>query len=236
MKRKIIVSKKRQAPGVGTSDHGLDDWVEDQLDDDGYADAERVETVPGYSRSSPLATETDIQAKVEHHIDRQSQLWGTVLPLVQFIYIGAFSVWLLWNAYTHPDDWILEKGSVVGTTLLAGPGWIAFILALLLCPSLWTRITASYCFMLCGWLWGASLWAVAAGICCLLWGKVGLTIGLLFGGIGVIPVGFGAGLFKGEWAALAILIGNGLLVWLARGLSIWAMHSAIRGFDKKALL
>lgn len=75
---------------------------------------------------------------------------------------------------------------------------------------------ASYVFGLTGWFMGLLLtW--------MLWGGVAVIIGLVFLGVGVIPIAMLATLFKGMWAELGLLI---LAVVLTYGLRVLGMHLA----------
>ncbi len=75
---------------------------------------------------------------------------------------------------------------------------------------------ASYVFGLTGWFMGLLLtW--------MLWGGFAVIIGLVFLGVGVIPIAMLATLFKGMWAELGLLI---LAVVLTYGLRVLGMHLA----------
>lgn len=78
---------------------------------------------------------------------------------------------------------------------------------------------SSYVFGLTGWFMGLLLtW--------MLWGGFAVIVGLVFLGVGVIPIAMLATLFKGMWAELGLLI---LSVVLTYGLRILGMHLSENG-------
>jgi hypothetical protein len=82
-------------------------------------------------------------------------------------------------------------------------------------------IIASYIFGLTLWVWGFLLTYT-------LWGTIALIIGLIFLGIGVVPIAMLATLFNGMWATLGELIGLTILTFGARAYGFRLLERATR--------
>jgi hypothetical protein len=53
-----------------------------------------------------------------------------------------------------------------------------------------------------------------------LWGVVAVIIGLVLGGVGVVPIGMVACVFNGEWLTLTVLLIGTVLTILSRFISL----------------
>jgi hypothetical protein len=71
------------------------------------------------------------------------------------------------------------------------------------------------------------LWTYSVGIAWLLWGFAGLFIGLIFLGIGVVPVAFVAGLVKADWVVVETLLISVFLTFGSRALGMAMQHSGV---------
>ena len=111
-------------------------------------------------------------------------------------------------------EWIATTTFGLYQTLLPA-AWIA--LALVVCVLLplaaWrkTRSFAGMALFLVSWLFGITTWLLGAAISFSAFGWLGLIIGLVFAGIGVVPLGIVGAFFKMGVPG----IGVGLLVMLA---------------------
>lgn len=138
------------------------------------------------------------------------------LGIVVFLAILALPVILIAGATAIgeimlPWLWLLSMLTLGVCIIILGP------LALFRFTRPWAGIgyfIASYVFGLTGWFLGLLLTWV-------LWGGFAVFIGLIFLGVGVVPVAMLATLFKGMWTDLGLLI---LLVVLTYGLRILGMN------------
>src|SRR5208337_1828931 len=69
-----------------------------------------------------------------------------------------------------------------------------------------TRNLSGNGLILCSYAFGISLWVWGFLVTYSLWGGFGLLIGLLLGGIGVVPLAMLATLSKGMWSILGQLV------------------------------
>jgi hypothetical protein len=83
-----------------------------------------------------------------------------------------------------------------------------------------TRPASAYGFMLCSFVFGICLWMYGLLITMSIWGPVAVIVGLMLGGIGVVPIGMLACVFHGEWLSLTVLLVGTVLTYLARYLSL----------------
>jgi hypothetical protein len=73
---------------------------------------------------------------------------------------------------------------------------------------------------LASFLFGTMLFAYSCLVVLQLWGVGGLVVGLLFAGVGVVPVAFLAALFHGEWALLGYVVLGTVVTYGTRTLGI----------------
>lgn len=72
--------------------------------------------------------------------------------------------------------------------------------------------------LIASYVFGATLWVWSFLLTYLLWGGIGLAIGLFMAGMGVVPLAMIATLFKGMWSELGQLVA---LLALTFGVRTW---------------
>jgi hypothetical protein len=72
--------------------------------------------------------------------------------------------------------------------------------------------------LIASYVFGASLWVWSFLITYMLWGWVGLAIGLFMAGVGVVPLAMIATLLNWEWAVFGQLV---LLIMFTFGIRAW---------------
>jgi predicted small metal-binding protein len=92
---------------------------------------------------------------------------------------------------------------VIGSEVLLA---ICVLVLLPMCIFRKTRSWAGIGFYIGSYLFGLTLWAFSCLICIAIWGYMALIIGLLFAGVGVLPVALIAAIFHGEWTVLLELL------------------------------
>lgn len=80
----------------------------------------------------------------------------------------------------------------------------------------------------CTWVWGAQVWMMSVISVVHAWGVFWMLVGVVLGGLGVVPMAFLCFLFRGEWLKL-----GHLLVWIsvivaARALALTMQQSRQR--------
>jgi hypothetical protein len=76
-------------------------------------------------------------------------------------------------------------------------------------------------FYIASFLFGTMLFAFSCIVAVTIWGYGGLAVGLIFAGVGVVPVAFLATIFHAEWTAFWNLIFGIVLTFGTRGLGIY---------------
>lgn len=108
--------------------------------------------------------------------------------------------------------------------------WITLAIALFILSPMAvfsrTRMFAAYGFAVCSLVFGFSAWIFSVVVAYNLWGLVALVIGLVFAGIGVVPVAFLAALFKGEWMILLMVVVLVILTFGSRLLALYIERKA----------
>jgi RsiW-degrading membrane proteinase PrsW (M82 family) len=74
----------------------------------------------------------------------------------------------------------------------------------------------SIVFVASSFVYGLMLWVYSSLVAYFIWGYTGLFLGLVFLGIGVVPVAFLAGLLNGQWHVLGEIILGVALTYGAR--------------------
>lgn len=96
-------------------------------------------------------------------------------------------------------DWIVQAAMSVYTFLLPLSLIGLAIAALVLFPlAVWrkTRLTAGACLFVISYIFGATAWFLGAAVTFASFGWFGLILGLVFVGIGVVPLGIIGAFFK----------------------------------------
>jgi len=102
-------------------------------------------------------------------------------------------------------------------------GWV-FILDLLLLPfavSRKLRRTVGAVIFVSSYLFGLVLWFFSAIVAFSYWGYLGLFIGLIWLGIGVVPVALLAAALNKAWAIAGVIAADFVFVMGARILGAW---------------
>jgi hypothetical protein len=82
---------------------------------------------------------------------------------------------------------------------------------------------AAHFLLVSSYVFGLTVWVEALLITKTLWGTVGVVVGLLFAGVGIVPVGMLASLFRGAWWQFGDLL---LLTAVTYGLRVGALWVA----------
>ena len=98
---------------------------------------------------------------------------------------------------------------------------ICILIFLPLCIFRKTRPWAGLGFYYASYVFGIVLFAYSCLFAFSVWGFTGLIVGLVFAGIGVVPVALLAALFHAEWSVLLELVFGILFTFGFRALGIW---------------
>lgn len=98
-----------------------------------------------------------------------------------------------------------------------------------------SRRAAAGGFFGSAWYFGLSAWALGLVTAYGHWGVPGLSAGLAFGGVGVVPVAMAAAAAKADWPALTSLIGACVLWLAALGMGLFLQrHTPTAGAETAA--
>jgi hypothetical protein len=144
--------------------------------------------------------------------------------------IGMFACLLLVAALLRGMVWASEKA----LPFLVSASGIAFdicIFGLLpLCIFRKTRPWAGVGLYIASFVFGVMVFAYSCFFAVYIWGFGGLAVGLIFAGVGVVPVALLAALLHREWAVLIeILVG----VFLTFGTRIPGIYLSARHVEEK---
>jgi len=148
-------------------------------------------------------------------VTKSKELGGIVLGLALLIGlltlcmvvlngIAAFSLWVM--HWTFP---------AFGITFL-----ISLVLLLLALIPL-TRAVAAFGFLFASFSFGAILWLWCMAYTYSVWGIFPVVLGIVLGGIGVVPIGMFASLVHGDWSNLGLFIGTAVLMIGERVMAQW---------------
>jgi hypothetical protein len=98
---------------------------------------------------------------------------------------------------------------------------ICVIVLLPLCIFRKTRPWAGTGFFIASYVFGLLLFAFSCIVAFEIWGYAGLTIGLVFAGVGVVPVAFAAALLHRAWSPLLNIVFGIVLTYGTRVLGIY---------------
>lgn len=148
--------------------------------------------------------------------------------------IGGFLIWILVLVGVSLLAFLIIKGGAWLSDKLypwvVGLAAIAFaILVFILLPLAAfkkTRGVSGTGIFICSYAFGLSLWVWSFLITYTLWGGFGLFLGLMLGGIGVVPLAMLATLFKGMWAILGQLALIALITFGTRVLGLFIASKA----------
>ena len=133
------------------------------------------------------------------------------------ICVGLFVVALLLRGMVWASDkmmpWLIT-GS--GIALL-----VCIFIFLPLSPFRRSRGWAGVGYYYASYVFGLMLWAYSCLFVVYAWGYGALAIGLIFAGVGVVPVALLAAIFHGEWSVLWELLFGIILTFGTRGFGLW---------------
>jgi hypothetical protein len=89
-----------------------------------------------------------------------------------------------------------------------------------------TRTISGIGLLISSYIFGATTWIWSFLLAYILWGFVGLFVGLFMGGIGVVPIAILATIFSGEWVILGQLLLSIIFVFGFRFLAIYISSKA----------
>jgi hypothetical protein len=111
--------------------------------------------------------------------------------------------------------------------LISGIAFIICILVLLpLAIFRRTRGFSGVGFYIASYIFGSSLWVWSFLLAFILWGAMGLFIGLFLGGIGVVPIAALAVLFHGNWGVFVQLLFLIIFTFGTRALGYYLMEKS----------
>lgn len=135
---------------------------------------------------------------------------STVLGIVIFIGIIVATVLLF------------TLGAKLAFTIQPFVNWLAGILftvnlvALLAAIAPKARGVSGLVIYISSYIYGLGTWIFGLAVTLALWGWIAVIIGVLMGGIGVVPIGMLAAIFNGEWGIFWTLLINLALTYGAR--------------------
>jgi hypothetical protein len=83
------------------------------------------------------------------------------------------------------------------------------------------RFIAANGFVIASTVFAAMMWVCGLGVTYEAWGMGGVIIGLVFAGVGIVPVAMLAALLQGEWQALIVFVIFIVLTFGFRALGLW---------------
>ena len=123
-------------------------------------------------------------------------------------------VWVSERVY----DWLLVINSIA-----------FFIVIVVLLPLAIFRRTRAFAgggIFISSYIFGLTLWVWSLLISYTLWGVVGVAVGLLFMGIGIVPIAIVASLFHGLWSVVGQLLLISAFTLGARFFGMYVMMKA----------
>jgi len=144
-------------------------------------------------------------------------LLGAVVLIAAISLVAVFFVGVGWLS-DHLFSWFSKASLVAGTIL--------FLVLLPLSIAKKARAFTSIIILLISFIFGITLWMEGLLVTLSTWGAFAAVIGVLMGGIGVVPIGMLAALFHGLWAALFELLFLTVLTFGSRILSQWLANSS----------
>jgi len=113
-------------------------------------------------------------------------------------------------------------GARVAFTIQPFVNWLAGILFLVnlivllvaLVPK--ARGVAGIIIYISSYIYGLSTWIFGFAVTLALWGWLAVIIGVMMGGVGVVPIGMLAAIFKGNWAIFWSLLLSAILTYGSR--------------------
>jgi hypothetical protein len=115
--------------------------------------------------------------------------------------------------------WLLEHGELVSAAVRLALLGVVGALILAAAPAL--RSFAGSVIIVASFIFGIAVWLMGLAATLTFWGWFAVTIGLLFMGIGVVPMGIAAAFLNGEGAFAGSILINLVLVFVTRFVGAW---------------
>jgi hypothetical protein len=154
-------------------------------------------------------------------VDTAKNIGRIALGVGAFVGFMAIPIAFLYGA-AMASLWVLKYSPIV-------LGWTLTITLLILTPLALvpqSRSIAGIGFFISSVVFGLILWLYAIAYTFVEWGLLPLIIGILLGGVGVVPIAFVLSIFDAAWSVLGTI---GLMTVLAFGsqaLGIWLIEKA----------
>jgi len=152
------------------------------------------------------------------------------------VLVGKSVLWIVGFVALLAVPAVLLVGAVAATKVvlpwLVLASMVAFAVCLLgfvplaIVPS--TRLIAGHCFFYSSYLFGLTTFLMGLLLTWSIYGGIAVIVGLLVFGVGVVPIGMVAALFRGRWADLGVLALTLALTLGARSLGFWLIQSGAR--------
>ncbi|HEV2327953.1 MAG TPA: hypothetical protein VGY56_04085 [Verrucomicrobiae bacterium] len=147
-----------------------------------------------------------------------SFILGIVLMAALFFLIAAF---------LYGSAWLSTKVLPVLDRTMACSFYVLLLVGLPLSFFRNCRGWCSMAFLYWSYFCGLSLWMASLLVTMQLWGVTAAIIGLIFGGVGILPVALLACMFKGEWSLFFQLLLQLALLVAYRAFGIYLMHKTV---------
>lgn len=172
--------------------------------------------VAGFFVPRPLCTEERIYG----HIMETLKSIGSML-LGGAIFIGIIIAIALFFAI----------GAQVAFTIQPFVNWLAAILFVIniiillvaIIPS--ARGVAGIIIYVSSYVYGLATWIYGLAVTLALWGWIAVIIGIMLGGVGVVPIGMLAAIFNGHWDIFWTLLLTLVLTYIARVIGTMLVNS-----------
>lgn len=107
----------------------------------------------------------------------------------------------------------VKAAEFIAPFLLAVAGFLLVVnvMAVIAALSPKLRFISGTTLLVSSYIYGITVWIYGLVVTLSLWGVLALIIGLILGGVGVVPIGMLAALFNTEWSALLTLVALGAL-------------------------
>lgn len=143
-------------------------------------------------------------------------LLGTVALIAAISLVAVFFLGIGWLS-GHLFPWFSKASLVAGSIL--------FLVLLPLSIVRKLRPFTSAAILLISFVFGITLWMEGLLVTLSTWGTFAVIVGILMGGIGVVPIGMLAALFHGLWETLLELLILTVLTFGSRIFSQWLASS-----------
>ncbi len=154
-------------------------------------------------------------------IENAKNIGGTALGIVALVAFLAIPIPLLYGAATV-SVWALEYLPTIF-------GWALTIALLVLIPLALipqSRGVAGNGFVLVSFVFGLILWLFGLAYTYLEWGLMLVIIGILLGGVGIVPIAFVLSIFDAAWGVLGNIFLLIVLTIGSRAFGIWLVETA----------